>query len=95
MLWAALRALVQLMLIGFALGLGLGLWVNMGVGPDAEWVQAVTNVTGVIGQIFGQVIALFSGCRRLDGCRAVVQGRVPLVVLAADEAVELLEAAAG
>lgn len=41
-----------LMLIGFALGLGLGLWVNVAVGPDAEWVQAVTSVTGVIGQIF-------------------------------------------
>jgi DAACS family dicarboxylate/amino acid:cation (Na+ or H+) symporter len=40
------------MLIGFALGLGLGLWVNMAVGPDAEWVQAVTGVTGVIGQVF-------------------------------------------
>jgi len=45
-------ALHVLMLIGFAVGLGLGLWVNMSVGPDAEWVQAVTGVTGVIGQIF-------------------------------------------
>jgi len=45
-------ALHVLMLIGFALGLGLGLWVNMAVGPDAEWVQAVTGVTGVVGQIF-------------------------------------------
>jgi Na+/H+-dicarboxylate symporter len=41
-----------LMLIGFALGLGLGLWVNMAVGPDAEWVQTVTGITGVVGQIF-------------------------------------------
>lgn len=42
-----------LMLAGFTIGLGLGLWVNLGVGAETPWVQAVTsNVTGPIGQIF-------------------------------------------
>ncbi|MEZ5959597.1 MAG: dicarboxylate/amino acid:cation symporter [Hyphomonadaceae bacterium] len=42
-----------LMLAGFAIGLGLGLWVNLGVGAETPWVQALTsNVTGPIGQIF-------------------------------------------
>ncbi len=46
-------ALHVLMLIGFAAGLGLGLWVNLSVGADAAWVQQLTsNVTGPIGQIF-------------------------------------------
>ena len=43
----------SLMLAGFTIGLGLGLWVNLGVGAETPWVQAVTsNVTGPIGQIF-------------------------------------------
>lgn len=42
-----------LMLAGFTIGLGLGLWVNLGVGAETPWVQAVTsNITGPIGQIF-------------------------------------------
>jgi Na+/H+-dicarboxylate symporter len=42
-----------LMLAGFAIGLGAGLWVNLVVGSDAPWVEVVTsNVTGPIGQIF-------------------------------------------
>lgn len=42
-----------LMLAGFAIGLGLGLWVNLVVGADAPWVEAVTSsITGPIGQIF-------------------------------------------
>jgi DAACS family dicarboxylate/amino acid:cation (Na+ or H+) symporter len=42
-----------LMLLGFALGLGVGLWVNLNIGADAEWVQWVTsNITGPVGQIF-------------------------------------------
>ncbi|MBY0562671.1 MAG: dicarboxylate/amino acid:cation symporter [Hyphomonadaceae bacterium] len=42
-----------LMLAGFALGLGAGLWVNLTVGADAEWVQWLTaNITGPVGQIF-------------------------------------------
>ena len=40
------------------------------------------------------MIALFWRLRRLDRRRPLVQGRVPLVVLTADEAVEVLEAAA-
>ncbi|MGE3249176.1 MAG: dicarboxylate/amino acid:cation symporter [Hyphomonadaceae bacterium] len=46
-------ALHWLMLMGFAIGLGAGLWVNQMVGADAGWVEWVTsNVTGPIGQIF-------------------------------------------
>jgi len=42
-----------LMLIGFVVGLGAGLWVNLSVGPETQWVQDLTaNVTGPIGQIF-------------------------------------------
>ncbi len=42
-----------LMLAGFAVGLGLGLWVNLGVGADAGWVVwLTTNITGPIGQLF-------------------------------------------
>lgn len=42
-----------LMLAGFAIGLGLGLWVNLGVGAETPWVQTLTSsVTGPIGQIF-------------------------------------------
>jgi DAACS family dicarboxylate/amino acid:cation (Na+ or H+) symporter len=45
-------ALHVLMLAGFLLGLGLGLWVNLSVGPDVEWVKTASGVTGVIGQLF-------------------------------------------
>ena len=48
---------------------------------------------GPVGQILGQVVALLGRRWRLDRGRAVVQGRVPLVVLAADEPVERLEPA--
>ncbi len=42
-----------LMLFGFVIGLGAGLYVNQYVGPDVWWVQWVTsNVTGPAGQIF-------------------------------------------
>jgi Na+/H+-dicarboxylate symporter len=46
-------ALHWLMLIGFAVGLGGGLWVNLALGADTAWVVWVTdNVTGPAGQIF-------------------------------------------
>ena len=46
-------ALHWLMLIGFAVGLGAGLYVNQYIGPDTDWVVWVTsNVTGPAGQIF-------------------------------------------
>ena len=46
-------ALHWLMLIGFVVGLGAGLIVNLGVGGEAPWVVWLTsNVTGPIGQIF-------------------------------------------
>jgi hypothetical protein len=48
-----------------------------------------------VGQVLGQVVALFRGGRRLDRRGAVVQRRVPLVVLPADEPVERLEPTAG
>ncbi|MBL8531601.1 MAG: dicarboxylate/amino acid:cation symporter [Hyphomonadaceae bacterium] len=42
-----------LMFAGFAVGLAAGLYVNLQIGPDADWVQWLTaNVTGPIGQIF-------------------------------------------
>ncbi|MGQ0531574.1 MAG: dicarboxylate/amino acid:cation symporter [Caulobacteraceae bacterium] len=42
-----------LMLAGFAIGLGVGLWVNLYVGADTPWVPQLTaNVTGPIGQLF-------------------------------------------
>lgn len=42
-----------LMLIGFVVGLGSGLFVNQYVGPEVFWVQWLTsNVTGPAGQIF-------------------------------------------
>lgn len=42
-----------LMLIGFIVGLGGGLLVNLTIGADTGWVQWVTsNITGPAGQIF-------------------------------------------
>ena len=49
---------------------------------------------GPIGHVLAEVVALLGRLRRLDGGRAVVDRRVVLVGLAADEAVEVLEAAA-
>lgn len=46
-------ALHWLMLIGFAVGLGGGLLVNLTLGADTGWVVWLTdNVTGPLGQIF-------------------------------------------
>ena len=47
-----------------------------------------------VGHVLGEVVALLRGAVRLDRDRAVVQRRRVLVGLAADEAVEVLEAAA-
>ena len=47
-----------------------------------------------VGEVLGEVVALLGRRGRLDRGRALVQRRVPLVVLAADEAVERLEPAA-
>lgn len=42
-----------LMLAGFAIGLAAGLYVNLSIGPETEWVIWLTqNITGPIGQIF-------------------------------------------
>ena len=48
----------------------------------------------LVGQVFGQVVALGRRLRRLDRRRAFIERRIPLVVLAADEAVEVLEPSA-
>jgi len=42
-----------LMLLGFAIGLGAGLYVNLNIGPETDWVLWLTsNITGPLGQIF-------------------------------------------
>src|SRR5690606_34128266 len=42
-----------LMLLGFAAGLGAGLYVNLNLGPDTAWVIWLTeNITSPLGQIF-------------------------------------------
>ena len=46
-------------------------------------------VDRAVGQVLGEVVALLGGRLRLDRGGAVVEGRVVLVVLAADEAVEV------
>ncbi len=51
-------------------------------------------VASPIGQILGEVIALLGGGGRLDRRGPVIEGRVPLIVLATDESVEGLEPAA-
>ena len=48
----------------------------------------------MVGQVLGEVVALLGCLRRLDRSQPFVQRRVPLVVLAADEPVEVLEATA-
>ncbi len=48
----------------------------------------------LVGHVLGEVVALLGRLLRLDRRRALVDGRVVLVRLAADEAVEVLEAAA-
>ena len=49
---------------------------------------------GMVGEVFGEVVALLRGLRRLDRGEALIEGGVPLVVLAADEAIEVFEPAA-
>jgi len=42
-----------LMFLGFTVGLAAGLYVNLFVGAETDWVQFVTtNITGTIGQLF-------------------------------------------
>ena len=49
---------------------------------------------GAVGHVLGEVVALFGGGRRLDRRHALVERRVVLARLAADKAVEVLEAPA-
>ncbi len=58
-------------------------------------VEALHPRNHLVGDVLGEVIALFGRLRRLDRCRTVEQGRRPLVGLATNKAVELLEALAG
>ncbi len=48
----------------------------------------------LVGHVRHEVVALFGRLLRLDRRRALIERRIPLVRLAADEAVEVLEAAA-
>src|SRR5262245_39036185 len=42
-----------LMLAGFVIGLVAGLWVNLYIGPETDWVQSLVKyVTGPIGKLF-------------------------------------------
>ena len=49
---------------------------------------------GLVGHVLGEVVAVLGGAPWLDRRGAVVDRRIPLVGLAADEPVEVLEAAA-
>ena len=49
---------------------------------------------GLVGHVLHEVVALFGRAVHLDRIRALIQGRVPLVGLTADETVEVLEATA-
>ena len=79
-----------LMLLGFIVGLGAGLAVNLGVGPETPWVVWVTdNVTGPIGQIFLRLLfmlvlpllvaALITGIAEMGDVKAL--GKVGLKTL--------------
>ena len=88
-----------LYLSAHSFGTWCGAWVAPGREVDEERLVRHQRLLladpadAVVGQVLGEVIALLGRRRRLDRRRAVVQGRVPLVVLAADEPVELLEPA--
>ena len=58
--------------------------------PSAGAIQ----FDGLVGHVLHEVVALFGRLLRLDRRGALVERRIPLVGLAADEAVEVLEAAA-
>src|SRR5437764_252066 len=55
-------------------------------------LQPGTPRGGVLGLVLGEVIALLRGAPRLDWRRPLIDGRIPLVGLAANEPVEVLEA---
>ena len=50
-------------------------------------------VDGVISQVLGEVVALLGRLLGLDRVETLIEGGVPLIVLASDEAVEVLETA--
>ncbi len=59
-----------------------------------ECLLLVDPADGLVREVLGEVIALLGRLGRLGRVGALVQGRLPLVVFAADEAVEVLEATA-
>ena len=81
-----------------------GTWCGAWVAPGAKYMKnglsrqqrllLARPVDRLVGQVLGEVIALGRRLRRLDRGGALIQRRVPLVVLPADEAVEVLEPAA-
>ncbi len=72
------------------------------VGPGAEpheprlrrarGPQVLQHLDGLVGEVLGQVVALFGGVGRFDGVVVLDQVGIPLVGLAAQEAVEPVEA---
>ena len=82
----------------------LGTWCGACVAPGAKYMKNGLSgisafcwrdpVDRLVGHVLDEVVALFGRLRRLDRRRALVERRVPLVGLAADEAVEIFEAAA-
>ena len=53
-----------------------------------------THLIALFVMILGEVVALFRGLLRFDRCRALIDRRITLVGLAADEPIEILEPAA-
>ena len=83
----------------------LGTWCGACVAPGAKYMKKGlsgisdfcwrTQRDRLVGHVLGEVVALLRRLRRLDRRGPFVERRVPLVRLAAEEAVEVLEAAAG
>ena len=91
---------LPLYLSAHSLGTWCGAWVAPGREVDEERLVGDERfllpdpVDRLVGHVLHEVIALFGRLLHLDGRRALVERRIPLVRLAADEAVEILEAAA-
>ena len=56
-----------------------------------EGLLLTDPANGLVGEVLSEVIPLLGGLGRLDRCSPLVEGRVVLVVLAADEPIEVLE----
>jgi hypothetical protein len=76
----------------------VGLWGAV-LGPPAIWVLPVAfllpnSVQGPVGQVLHEVVALLWCLVRLHRCGAFIQSGIPLIGFTADEAIEMIEAAA-